>query len=454
MRGGASAGTTTWTPGPARGPYAFRFFESLPEDTYPVTSYRSGPLTTGDDPLLYLVGIYDSAPYHFLQASEAGRTVLHIGPTQRPLVLALSAYEQNEWVLDLDPAAVVQSVVLLGYKPQTLTAPGPIPVTDLSHGQSVANGYCWPSCEGGSNTPGLVAQVESVTGMKLGAFDGVYHLEEAWIHNTCTGCAADCTGRACGSDGCGGVCGQCNGGYSCMDGECLASDAAPACDGLPLDPHYCLALTPTGASLLGLESGTVCSLGPQTGVLSASGMGATSIAWQGDFAFACNGYNGYEGLMRYSLIDGTYDIAPVAACIGVASWNGGLVVLVQDSGFHVRAYASFEDAVAGNALPLDFAVNASRVNVRGDTVFAAWHSTDTIQQYGMPDGTEGALIHLQDYDTWVQGLSVTDDDLLVVSAWWPEKRITVFDVRTGTALWTLTNLHVPTEFTGLVCRTH
>ena len=137
----------------------------------------------------------------------------------------------------------------------------------------------------------------------------------------------------------------------------------------------------------------------------------------------------------------------------LAFWNAWTNEAIRARRF-AGAYASFEDAVAGNALPLDFAVNASRVNVRGDTVFAAWHSTDTIQQYGMPDGTEGALIHLQDYDTWVQGLSVTDDDLLVVSAWWPEKRITVFDVRTGTALWTLTNLHVPTEFTGLVCRTH
>lgn len=37
-------------------------------------------------------------------------------------------------------------------------------------------------------------------------------------------CVADCSGRACGTDGCGGVCAECPGGLPCLDGECASSE--------------------------------------------------------------------------------------------------------------------------------------------------------------------------------------------------------------------------------------
>ena len=44
------------------------------------------------------------------------------------------------------------------------------------------------------------------------------------------GCTADCDGKACGPDGCGGVCGACEAGSSCNDvGQCIAADG---CEGL------------------------------------------------------------------------------------------------------------------------------------------------------------------------------------------------------------------------------
>ncbi len=445
--------------GTCPGPFALRFFEALTGDGYAVSSYRAGDFSTGDEPLLHMIGQYESSSAGFLEGPSdlPGRTVLHIGPTQRPVVLALNSYEATEWVLDLDPAAVIQSVLLTGYKAQTLIAPAGIPVTnqDSTHDYyKVSYAYCWPFCDGGSNTPALVERVEAATGLKLAAFDGAYTLGEAWIHHTCTGCTPGCGGRACGDDGCGGTCGTCGDGFACSDdGRCLATSAPEPCDGLPSDPHYCLALMPTGAALFGLESGSLCSLGPQDGRMTAAGMGATSIAWQGDFVFACNRHAGYEGLMRYSLVDGSYDLAPEVPCIGVASWHDALVVLVQDPGFRLRAYATFADAVAGNAMPLDLPVYASRVTVRGDTAYAAWHSTNEILQVGLADGIAGAPIPLEDFNTWVQGLSVTDDDLLVVNGWWPDRRVAVFDVRTGAALWNLTDLPLDTaEFTGLACR--
>jgi hypothetical protein len=48
----------------------------------------------------------------------------------------------------------------------------------------------------------------------------------------CTPCVPDCTGKECGSDGCGGLCGACPGFLYCMSGEGLCVNAdPPQCDG-------------------------------------------------------------------------------------------------------------------------------------------------------------------------------------------------------------------------------
>lgn len=45
-------------------------------------------------------------------------------------------------------------------------------------------------------------------------------------------CVLDCTERACGSDGCGGVCGTCDDGVACIEGACSpGGECTPSCDG-------------------------------------------------------------------------------------------------------------------------------------------------------------------------------------------------------------------------------
>jgi len=41
---------------------------------------------------------------------------------------------------------------------------------------------------------------------------------------------ADCNGKICGDDGCGGVCGWCPGAWSCIDGQCV-NNCVPICAG-------------------------------------------------------------------------------------------------------------------------------------------------------------------------------------------------------------------------------
>ena len=41
----------------------------------------------------------------------------------------------------------------------------------------------------------------------------------------CSGCQADCQGKECGSDGCGGVCGECSSSEQCWLGQCVAVES-------------------------------------------------------------------------------------------------------------------------------------------------------------------------------------------------------------------------------------
>ena len=68
-------------------------------------------------------------------------------------------------------------------------------------------------------------------------------------------CVADCAGRSCGDDGCGGACGTCPGGWLCdADGACVPV-CAPDCAGLECGPDGC------GGSCGGCPVGERCDLG-------------------------------------------------------------------------------------------------------------------------------------------------------------------------------------------------
>ncbi len=55
-----------------------------------------------------------------------------------------------------------------------------------------------------------------------------------------SGCVADCVGRICGGDGCGGVCGTCPAGEACDGGgTCHKSDCTASCDGKECGPDGC-----------------------------------------------------------------------------------------------------------------------------------------------------------------------------------------------------------------------
>lgn len=79
----------------------------------------------------------------------------------------------------------------------------------------------------------------STSGAPVGRFVGHRQIRE-FASNACsdhavahsvvrTGCEPDCTGKQCGSDGCGGSCGACSGSAMCQNGQC--TQCTPRCIG-------------------------------------------------------------------------------------------------------------------------------------------------------------------------------------------------------------------------------
>ncbi len=61
--------------------------------------------------------------------------------------------------------------------------------------------------------------------------------EEAGFYDCIPICTADCSGKECGDDGCGGSCGTCSGGDKCVNGKC--SCAPKSCAGSCDQPKIC-----------------------------------------------------------------------------------------------------------------------------------------------------------------------------------------------------------------------
>jgi len=90
------------------------------------------------------------------------------------------------------------------------------------------------SCVAGSETIGLGG--ENVTA-SLEANTSYYVIVDGYKANQgnftlqVALCTASCTGQSCGSDGCGGTCGECGATKNCFEGQCIA----PGCNGITFE---------------------------------------------------------------------------------------------------------------------------------------------------------------------------------------------------------------------------
>lgn len=137
-------------------------------------SYTSPDL---DSPSLYLGAVYETRGDHsggFHPEGEARVQFSLPGAS----VLALSSYEPTHWVIEAAPEAELLEVVVVGYHAQRVTAPEGVRVQihslEQGQGSEAFCGYSLPYNGGGCDTDALIAEVERLTGLGVGQFDGCY----------------------------------------------------------------------------------------------------------------------------------------------------------------------------------------------------------------------------------------------------------------------------------------
>jgi hypothetical protein len=101
-------------------------------------------------------------------------------------------------------------------------------------------------------------------------------------------CTPSCFGRTCGDDGCGGSCGLCAAGKSCLGGNCVGGPCTASCAGKQCGPDGC------GGSCGACSFGQTCSAAGRcsctpscsAGSCGSDGCGGTCACPTG---FSCNG---------------------------------------------------------------------------------------------------------------------------------------------------------------------
>ncbi len=229
-----------------------------------------------------------------------------------------------------------------------------------------------------------------------------------------------------------------------------------ACDSIMQENWYCYSVIQDTANnkhvgLVGVVSGDLCNIAqvPYVDFTSTNG-----IAIVGDDAYFCDNNMVY----RVSLLDGsteefyfgsTYGVS----CDSIAAWDGDLVIMPGASDpfymYKLLVYSSFIDIVAQNPVYLNFLTEATRLTINDQTMYTAWHSTDEVDVYPLPSGAPHTVVPLQYYDTWIWGMSVTDDDLLVITG--NSGNLHVFHAGTGLEQWLTTTAAM--RLSGLYCVT-
>jgi hypothetical protein len=142
-----------------------RILDCNKEAGYEVSSYWS-PYFEGET-RLHMLGVYETA---------YGKGYVYFDyPGSN--ILALSAYEATEWVIELSPEASLDKIVVVGHEAQTVYGPEGVPVEIYTYDQGselYGCGYAYPSDGGGCDTEALIAMVESITNVPLMVFEGCY----------------------------------------------------------------------------------------------------------------------------------------------------------------------------------------------------------------------------------------------------------------------------------------
>ena len=208
-------------------------------------------------------------------------------------------------------------------------------------------------------------------------------------------------------------------------GQEAAALVAEQCPDVAAEAHFCLTLNyPNQLYAVGPDTGNFCHLGDVDGLSGGGDM--SSIAVIGPYVHGCS-YD--QGVWRAPVLGGAADILDVE-CEALTEYQGG--VLLQSAPFEtLEHYDSFESMAGGMPVQsLQVDGQFTRITMRGDTLYAAWHSTNLIERHLLPTGDLEPL-SLDPFDDWINGMSVTSDGRIYVNS---IDRMVGFDVDTGAQL--------------------
>lgn len=342
-------------------------------------------------PEVHVVGVYESsAPDTYLRTGYADVRVTREGV---PIVLVLSAFEPTNWRVTASAGVQLERVVLSGVHDQTADVPAGVELVPTTTTDSC--GLFWDSSA--QCTEQALASYASLAGAPVTSWAGCYKASAFSI----------------------GV-------ADCQEQPEPRRHCDPSCAGLPAGTHTCTTVDFGGdVQAMTFETGTTVV----TGNVAVFGE-FSSMAIIGDELYTCDEGS---GLRQSDLHGGGSTVQPMD-CAAVANYLDGLLVLALNPGAPLMYYASFADAVAGNGIAYPIDTFATRIVVHGDTLYTAWHSTFEVEKYSLTTFEHLGTIELEGYNTWIFGLSVTDDGVLFVNGSWPEQRIAAFDEATGAAL--------------------
>jgi len=226
-----------------------------------------------------------------------------------------------------------------------------------------------------------------------------------------TCCRADqhaCSIRHCGDD-------ITVPGEQCDDGNVIAADGCSAdclsrdiCSAPP-EPTRCWTVTSAGGELVVLRISTQTGRWEEYGRYEA-GLGTVfntgGLARKGD-AFVMAADTG-KGLAWLKLDMSTGKLTRGRG--GLRGWiSANANFFVTLGTLNMALYPTFAALDAGHAFAvvgLEAPLAASRLGLYGDEAYTAWHSTDRVEVFDLESGAHLRTVRLEDYDTWVQGISI------------------------------------------------
>jgi hypothetical protein len=141
---------------------------------------------------IHVVGIYEAVSGSFGQHPLGSATIqvrYHEVTPMKPITLVLSSYEPVNWIIERDPGAAIEKIILNGFYSQSVSGAGSTPVLNLSGYSSSFGSYAyqWPLSTGGSDTQQLLANVEDYFGVRVSSFAGAYRANSFSITGSAVG---------------------------------------------------------------------------------------------------------------------------------------------------------------------------------------------------------------------------------------------------------------------------